>query len=82
MSEKYEGIDFENWTAACAHLASGMSEEDVLNVLGVNMTQWQSLNKTWTDRLAELMNEDMEAATTYGNIFANPKVGKFSKVKT
>lgn len=72
------GIDFENWAAACAHQAGGMSEEDICKTLGIELPVWQDTTEKWAAKLGDLMAEDMQVATTYGNIFANPKVGKFA----
>ena len=72
------GITFENWAAACAHIAQGMSENDVINTLGIEMPVWQDTNAQWGNKLGDLMAEDMNVATQYGEIFANPKVGKFA----
>jgi len=72
------GITFENWAAACAHLAQGTPENEVIQVLGLEMPVWQDTNEQWGKKLGDLMAEDMNVATVYGEIFANPKVGKFA----
>jgi hypothetical protein len=72
------GIDFENWGAACAHIAQGMSETEVCEILGIELPVWQDTTEKWAAKLGDLMTEDMNIATQYGDIFANPKVGKFA----
>jgi len=74
------GIDFENWAAACGNLAQGMPEEEICNILGIELPVWQETTEKWAAKLGDLMAEDMNVATTYGEIFANPKVGKFASV--
>ncbi|MEM6629394.1 MAG: hypothetical protein AAF694_06955 [Bacteroidota bacterium] len=75
--DSINGIDFENWAAAAAHLAQGMTEDEICQILGIELPVWQDTNGQWAAKLGDLMAEDMSIATTYGNIFANPKVGKF-----
>lgn len=79
--ESINGISFEDWAAACAHLANGTSQEEVLETLGIELPVWQQTNELWMGKLGDLMAEDMNIATTYGEIFANPKVGKFANAK-
>jgi triacylglycerol lipase len=74
------GISFENWAAACAHIAQGMGADEVCSILGVELPVWEEANKKWGDELGRLMSEDMAVATQYGQIFTNPKVGKFADV--
>lgn len=76
--EKINGISFEDWAAACAHLAQGMPESEVIATLGIETPVWQDTNDQWTNKLGDLMAQDMNVATQYGEIFANPKVGKFA----
>lgn len=72
------GIDFKNWAAACAHIANGMSGEEVCKTLQVEMPVWEEANLKWGEKLADLMTADMNVATEYAEIFANPNVGKFA----
>jgi hypothetical protein len=80
--ESINGISFEDWGAACGNLAQGMPEEEVIKVLGIEAPVWQDTNEKWAGKLGDLMAEDMNLATTYGEYFANPKVGKFANVET
>lgn len=79
--EAINGITFENWAAACAHIAHGMGADEVCSILGVEAPVWEEANKKWGDELGRLMTENMEVATQYGQIFVNPKVGKFAQVE-
>lgn len=76
------GIDFENWVAACAHIVQGMSETEVCEILGIELPVWQETTEKWTAKLGDLMAEDMNVVTQYGGIFANPKVGKFARANS
>ncbi len=78
--EVINGISFENWAAASAHIAQGMDINKVCNILGVELPVWEEANKKWGDELGRIMSEDMEVAMKYGQIFTNPKVGKFAEV--
>ncbi len=80
--ETINGIDFTNWAAACAHLTQGMSEGEISKILGIEIPVWQETTEKWAARLGDLMAEDMNVATQYGDIFANPKVGKFANAGT
>ena len=78
--ESINGVTFEDWGAACGNLAAGMSEEEVIKVLGLEMPVWQQTNSAWSSKLGDLMTEDMNNATIYSGFFTNPKVGKFADV--
>ncbi len=72
------GISFEDWAAGAAHLTHGMPEQEIADILGVELAVWHQTMELWSNKLGDLMAEDMSIATTYGEIFANPKVGKFA----
>lgn len=78
--ESINGVSFEDWGAACGNLAAGMSEEEIIKVLGLEMPVWQKTNEAWSNKLGDLMAEDMNNATIYSGFFTNPKVGKFAGV--
>ncbi len=80
--ETINGITFEDWAAACGNLTQGMSEEQIMQILGIEKPVWDETNTQWAEKLGDLMTEDMSIATTYGEIFANPKVGKFANAQT
>ncbi len=76
--EAINGITFEDWGCASANLAAGMPESEVLSILGIELPVWQETNDLWAAKLGDLMTEDMEVATKYGEFFTNPKQGKFA----
>ena len=76
--ETINGIGFEDWAAACGQISQGMSEERVCEILATEKPLWKEAMELWSDKLGDMMAEDMEIATQYGNIFANPNVGKFA----
>ncbi len=80
--EAINGISFEDWGCACANLAAGMPESEVLTILGIELPVWQQTNDQWSAKLGDLMAEDMSLATQYGEFFTNPKQGKFANVAT
>ena len=76
--ETINGVSFEDWAAACGNMAQGMPEQDVMRILNVEKPIWDDTMEKWGNRLGELMTADMNVATTYGQLFANPKAGKFA----
>jgi len=77
-SEKINGVSFEEYAAACGNLMQGMSEAEVLKILGLEKPVWDDTVKKWNVQLGELAVKDMAYMTRYGEIFANPKVGRFA----
>ena len=80
--EAINGVTFEDWGAACGNIAAGMSADEVCRILGIELPVWQKTNEEWTNKLGDLMAQDMNLATTYGGYFTNPKVGKFAESST
>ncbi|PID67819.1 MAG: hypothetical protein CR968_04730 [Flavobacteriia bacterium] len=76
--EQINGISFEDWAAACANIAHGTPFEQVLTILGIEEPVWEDTNKKWGEKLADLGAKDMNIMVKYGEIFQNPKVGKFA----
>lgn len=76
--EKINGVSFEEYAAACGNLAQGMPETTILEILELEKPVWDETNEKWGTRLGELMTEDMNYATKYGELFANPKAGRFA----
>ncbi|MBS9767221.1 MAG: hypothetical protein KGV44_06750 [Flavobacteriaceae bacterium] len=76
--EKINGISFEDWAAAAANIAHGMPFEEILKILEIEEPVWEDTNKQWGEKMADLMSSNMEVAVKYGEIFQNPKVGKFA----
>jgi triacylglycerol lipase len=78
--ETINGVTFEDWAAACGNLSQGMPEEKIMQVLGIEKPIWDDTMEKWGKRLGEMMMDDMNVATTYGELFANPAAGKFAGV--
>ncbi len=76
--ETINGIGLEDWAAACGQISQGMSEDKVCEILATEKPLWKEAMERWSDKLGDMMAEDMEVATLYGKIFANPNVGKFA----
>ena len=76
--ETINGVSFEEYAAACGNLAQGMPEATLLQILQLEKPVWDETVDQWNVRLGELMTEDMNYATKYGELFANPKVGRFA----
>ncbi len=76
--EQINGISFEDWAAACANIAHGTPFEQVLTILGIEEPVWEDTNRKWGEKLADLGAKDMSIMVKYGEIFQNPKVGKFA----
>lgn len=80
--EKINGVNFEEYAAACGNMAQGMSEEQIIEILGLEKPIWDDTLNQWNNKLGELMSEDMNIAVKYGEIFANPKVGRFANANS
>lgn len=76
--EQINGVTFEEYASACGQLAQGMSEEQVMSVLGMEKPVWADTLARWGQRLGELMTKDMAYATKYGELFADPHHGRFA----
>ena len=76
--EKINGISFEDWAASCGQLTQGMSEDEVCKTLGIEAPVWQETLQKWTDRLGDMMAEDINVSVRYGEIFANPNIGPYA----
>lgn len=80
--ETINGISFEDWAAASAHISQGMALEEALKVLEIEEAVWVDTNGKWGAKLGELMVQDMNFSKKYSDIFTNPKVGKFAHAKS
>jgi triacylglycerol lipase len=76
--ETINGVSFEEYAAACGNLAQGMPEEKVIEILQLEKPVWDETLDQWNNRLGELMTEDMNYATVYGELFAKPVAGRFA----
>jgi len=71
------GVTFRDYACAGANLAGGMSVEQVCKVLGIEEPLWAEVQEFWINNMASLSVEDMQF---YGEVFTNPKQGKFADV--
>jgi len=71
------GIQFEDWAAACANIAQGMTQERVCEILGVEIPVFEDANNQFIASMASFTTDEM---SYYGSVFSNPKVGKFADV--
>ncbi len=79
--ELINGVSFEEYAAACGNLAQGMPESEICRVLGIEKPVWDETLDKWNDRLGDIIAADMNMATKYGELFANPKAGRFAGVE-
>lgn len=62
-----QGITLEDYSAACAKMGSGLSEEQVAKALGVAMPVWQEANLGWQERMKE--DTTYQIVTLFGQHF-------------
>lgn len=71
------GITLEDYSAACAKLASGLSEADIAKALGVELPVWQEANLLWPERIKQ--DSTYHIVTLFGQYFGtadqHPKFG-------
>lgn len=78
MEEQIKGVTFRDYACASANIVAGMPIEKVCDVLGVEQAVWAEVQEGWNNKMAEL---PMEAMSFYGEVFTNPKQGKFANVE-
>ncbi|PSL45616.1 hypothetical protein CLV51_104322 [Chitinophaga niastensis] len=76
------GITLEDYSAACAKLGSGLSENDVAKALGVELPVWQEANLLWPERMKQ--DGTFHIVTLFGQYFGqadqHPKFGNLKPV--
>ena len=72
------GVTFRDYACASANLVGGMSVEQVCKVLGIEEPLWAEVQEFWNSKFASMSMEDM---AYYGEVFTNPKQGKFANVE-
>ena len=72
------GVTFRDYACASANLVGGMSLEEVCKVLGVEEPLWAEVQEFWNNNMASMSMDDM---AFYGEVFTNPKQGKFANVE-
>lgn len=76
--ENINGVSFEEYASASGNMAQGMPEEQVMDILGLEPEVWKETLDQWNTKLGELMTTNMDYAMKYGELFANPKAGRFA----
>jgi hypothetical protein len=80
LLEPIHGITLEDYGAACAKIASGLSENDIAKALGVEMPVWQEASLLWPERMKE--DDTFHVAILFGQYFgAADQNPKFSSLK-
>jgi predicted nucleic acid-binding protein len=71
------GVTLEDYSAACAKMANGVSEAAVATALGVEVPVWQEANLLWPERMKQ--DETYHIMTLFGQYFGSaeqhPKLG-------
>lgn len=80
--ELINGVSFEEYAAACGNLTQGMPETEICRILGIEKPVWDDTMEKWNARLGDIIAADMNMATRYGELFANPKAGRFAAATT
>lgn len=62
-----QGVSLEDYSAACAKLANGLSEAEIATALGVTLPVWQEANLEWQERMAT--DTSFEIVTLFGQYF-------------
>lgn len=80
LLEPIHGITLEDYSAACAKLGSGLSEDDVAKALGVELPVWQEANLLWPERMKQ--DGTFHIITLFGQYFGQAdQHPKFSNLK-
>ena len=72
------GVTFKDYACANANLAGGMQLGDICKVLGIEEPLWAEVQEFWNNNMASMSMDDM---AFYGEVFTNPKQGKFANVE-
>lgn len=71
------GVTLEDYSAACAKIANGVSEQAVATALGIEVPVWQEANLLWPERMKQ--DETYHIMTLFGQHFGlaeqHPKLG-------
>lgn len=67
LLEPIHGISLEDYSAACAKLANGLTEDGVATALGVELPVWQEASLLWTERMKQ--DETFHVVTLFGQYF-------------
>lgn len=72
------GVSFRDYACASANIVAGMPIEKVCEVLGIEIPVWEDTKNQWNGKMGEMTMDDMKF---YGEVFTNPKQGKFAEVE-
>ena len=72
------GVTFRDYACASANIAAGMQLDQVCKVLGIEEPLWAEVQEFWNNNMASMTMDDM---AFYGEVFTNPKQGKFANVE-
>jgi predicted nucleic acid-binding protein len=61
------GITLEDYSAACAKLGNGLSEETIAKALGIELPVWQEVSLLWPERMKQ--DETFHIVTLFGQHF-------------
>lgn len=75
LPKPVNGITFDEWAAGNARIANNQPLADVLKTLEVDEAMWNEAGKVFTEAFKE---PGFATATRYGEVFADPAVGRFS----
>jgi hypothetical protein len=70
------GVTFEEWAAGNARLANNQAMGDMLKVLGIDETTWNSTNEAFLEALKR-GDPAGPIYRRYAEVFADPAVGRF-----
>lgn len=76
---KINGVSFEEYAAASANLAQGMTAQEAAHILALSEADFHATLEAWNDQFGILATTDMEIVTKFGEIFSQPKVGRFAQ---
>ncbi|AOM79694.1 DUF6620 family protein [Pedobacter steynii] len=81
LLEPIHGISLEDYSAACAKMGSGLSENEAAKALGVEFPVWQEANLLWQERMKE--DATYQIVTLFGQYFGTAdQHPKFSNLQT
>ena len=72
------GVTFRDYACASANIAGGMGLDQICKVLGIEEPLLAEVQEFWNNNMASMSMEDMQF---YGEVFTNPKQGKFANVE-
>lgn len=68
LLQPIHGVSLYDYSAACAKIANGMSEDTVAKAFGIERPQWDEANQLWQKRMQQ--DTDFTVAGLFGQYFA------------